>query len=97
MMTPRPAPFDLAQLSSLPVTEWRNYISNDFEGPVFSQHPELAEIKQQLHDGGALYSSMSGSGSAIFGIFAKGQRAEVKSVVAFQEFYVRFDASLQTT
>ena len=88
MITPRPAPYDLGQLPALPVEAWKGHISNDFEGPVFEQHPELAGIRQQLYDAGALYASMSGSGSAIFGILEKGQRAVVKSGVAFQELYV---------
>lgn len=88
MITPRPAPFGLQHLAETPVREWRKLIANDFEGPVFEQHPELAVIKQQLYDGGALYAAMSGSGSAIFGIFEKGKRAEIKAEVAFQEFYV---------
>ncbi len=88
MITPRPAPFGLAQLATLPVTEWKSHISNDFEGPVFEHHPELGDIKQQLYDGGALYAAMSGSGSAIFGIFDKGKRVEVKAGVKFLECYV---------
>lgn len=44
-------------------------LSNDFEGPIFKQHPILAEIKKKLVDAGALYASMSGSGSTIYGLF----------------------------
>ena len=52
-----------------PIETWRNELVNDFEEPAFSQHPILADIKQKLYDLGALYAQMSGSGSAIFGIF----------------------------
>lgn len=52
-----------------PVTTWRNELCNDFEKPVFRAHPELADIKQRLYDMGADYAQMSGSGSAIYGIF----------------------------
>ncbi len=88
MITPQSASFGLVQLTALPVPEWKNQISNDFEGPVFVQHPELADIKKQLYDAGALYTAMSGSGSAIFGIFDKGHKADVKAGVAFREFCV---------
>ena len=77
MITPRPAPFDLKQLASLPVSEWKEKISNDFEAPVFTQHPELALLKEQLYEGDAIYASMSGSGSALYGIFEKGKKAEI--------------------
>ena len=88
MITPRPAPFDLSKLAGMPVAEWKNNIGNDFEGPVFQQHPSLAAIKQQLYDGGALYAAMSGSGSAIFGVFPKGMKAEIRTDVGCEEYYV---------
>ena len=85
---PNPAAYDLRQLYQLPVTEWRLHIHNDFEQPVFLQHPQLADIKKQLYDQGALYASMSGSGSAIYGIFEKGRKAEIKTELGFEVFYL---------
>ena len=52
-----------------PVETWRDELINDFEEGVFALHPELAEVKQRLYDLGAVYAAMSGSGSAIFGLF----------------------------
>lgn len=52
-----------------PIETWKDELRNDFEPVVFAKHPELAKIKHQLYDSGALYAQMSGSGSAIFGIF----------------------------
>jgi len=52
-----------------PIETWKDELVNDFEKPIFKIHPELAEIKQKLYDLGAVYAAMSGSGSAIFGIF----------------------------
>ncbi len=54
-----------------PIDTWKDDLSNDFEEPVFKAHPRLASIKQQLYDLGAVYAQMSGSGSALFGIFRK--------------------------
>jgi len=70
-IVPRPAPYDLRSISSLPVAEWKAYISNDFEQTVFKKHPELAALKQSMYEKGALYASMTGTGSAIYGIFDK--------------------------
>lgn len=52
-----------------PIETWKDELVNDFEAPIFAMHPELAAIKQSLYDAGAVYSAMSGSGSALFGIF----------------------------
>jgi 4-diphosphocytidyl-2-C-methyl-D-erythritol kinase len=52
-----------------PITEWRDTISNDFEKGIFALHPELAAIKEKLYAMGAIYAAMSGSGSALFGLF----------------------------
>ncbi|MCB0480915.1 MAG: 4-(cytidine 5'-diphospho)-2-C-methyl-D-erythritol kinase [Flavobacteriales bacterium] len=50
---------------------WKGYLKNDFENSVFSIHPELDEAKQWLYQNGADYASMTGTGSTIYGIFAK--------------------------
>ena len=89
MITPKPAGYDLRQLYKLPVREWKSCVTNDFEIPVFQQHPELAIIKEQLYEQGALYASMSGSGSAIYGIFPKNSKAEIKLSMPFEVFYVQ--------
>ena len=53
----------------LPVNEWKGRLINDFEASVFARYPQIEEIKQRMYDDGALYASMSGSGSSVFGIF----------------------------
>jgi 4-diphosphocytidyl-2-C-methyl-D-erythritol kinase len=55
----------------LPIAQWKELLVNDFEKPLFDMHPKLAEIKQELYDMGAVYASMSGSGSSIYGIFTQ--------------------------
>lgn len=52
-----------------PLGEWKDIVTNDFEKSVFARHPELKAIKEQLYSSGALYASMSGSGSALYGLF----------------------------
>lgn len=68
---------DLAELLKLPADRWRDCVKNDFEEHIFRSHPRLAEIKAALYDAGAVYASMSGSGSALFGLFAKRPDVEV--------------------
>jgi 4-diphosphocytidyl-2-C-methyl-D-erythritol kinase len=52
-----------------PIEEWRALIFNDFEEYAFKIHPVIGELKNRLYDSGALFSSMSGSGSSVYGIF----------------------------
>jgi 4-diphosphocytidyl-2-C-methyl-D-erythritol kinase len=59
----------LDDLIKLPIKEWKNNIKNDFEKNVFADFPVLNEIKKELYDKGAAYAQMSGSGSAVFGLF----------------------------
>jgi len=88
MITPKPASFDLRELPALPIGEWKHTVFNDFEQPVFAQHPELAAIKEQLYAQGAIYASMSGSGSALYGIFPKNKKATITSTVAFEDHFI---------
>lgn len=60
---------DLRELLRLPVSDWKSHLRNDLEGPVFKIYPELAETKARLYAEGAIYAAMSGSGSAVFGLF----------------------------
>lgn len=60
-----------------PIETWKEELTNDFEGPVFEFHPELRDIKARLYELGAVYAQMSGSGSAMFGIF-RNEPAEVE-------------------
>ena len=52
-----------------PVETWRDRLTNDFEESVFALHPEIGNVKEQLYKMGATYAAMSGSGSALFGLF----------------------------
>ena len=61
----------LEQLLQQPVSQWQGTVKNDFEPHIFEAHPVIADLKQSLIDAGAIYASMSGSGSALFGLFAE--------------------------
>ncbi|MBC8266482.1 MAG: 4-(cytidine 5'-diphospho)-2-C-methyl-D-erythritol kinase [Flavobacteriales bacterium] len=61
----------LSEFIKTPIENWKGKIKNDFEKSIFIKHPELQSIKQQLYKEGAIYASMSGSGSTIYGIFKK--------------------------
>ncbi|HJU46329.1 MAG TPA: 4-(cytidine 5'-diphospho)-2-C-methyl-D-erythritol kinase [Chitinophagaceae bacterium] len=52
-----------------PISDWKHHLVNDFEKPVFDLYPEIRSIRDTLYENGALYASMSGSGSTVFGIF----------------------------
>ena len=68
---------NLKELITTPITEWKNCIINDFENNLFSSCPEIAVIKNKLYANGAMYASMSGSGSSVYGIFLKEQKTSI--------------------
>ena len=67
---PRRAEIPLKEVIRKPISEWKQLMKNDFEEAIFPKFPEIAAIKQQLYEHGALYASMSGSGSSVYGLFA---------------------------
>lgn len=71
MIRPGKSQYPIKQIIKLPVSKWKNKLINDFEEPVFKMHPELSKIKAGLYSEGAVYASMSGSGSTVFGLFTK--------------------------
>ena len=66
----------LAERLRRPVAEWQGSVTNDFEPHIFAAHPAISASKRNLLDAGALYASMSGSGSAVFGLFDRPEKAE---------------------
>jgi 4-diphosphocytidyl-2-C-methyl-D-erythritol kinase len=59
------------EITSQPIETWKENLVNDFEQTVFSAYPELKTIKEQLYASGAIYASMTGTGSTIYGIYDK--------------------------
>ena len=69
LVQPKKPAHSLKEIARMPVETWRATMKNDFEESVFKLYPEIAAIKDKLYDMGAVYASMSGSGSSVFGIF----------------------------
>lgn len=60
----------LKEIVQLPIEAWKEQMVNDFEASVFPQFPAIGEIKEEMYRQGAIYASMSGSGSSVYGLFA---------------------------
>lgn len=59
------------QIIQQPIATWKKELVNDFEEAVFDEHPVIAQLKDMLYKKGAVYASMTGTGSTVFGIFEK--------------------------
>lgn len=78
-VVPQKSDIDLREIIQKPIEQWRKYLKNDFEKTIFAKQPQIAAIKQYLYEKGALYASMSGSGSALYGIFEKPTQCEYQN------------------
>ena len=79
LISPKQPKHSLKEIVKLPVAEWRGLMENDFEESVFAKYPAIGDIKNSLYRQGALYASMSGSGSSVYGIFTE-QVEDLESV-----------------
>lgn len=70
-LEPTPPAKSIQKIVQQPISSWKNELTNDFEQTVFNHHPELSSIKSILYEAGALYASLSGSGSCFYGIYPK--------------------------
>lgn len=86
-ITPKPSAFPLSSLPSLPVTQWRNRVVNDFEESIFPQFPVIAAYKEALYQAGAVYASMSGSGASLYGLFAQQPAANLATLFPDHSFF----------
>ena len=69
MITPGQPVVSLKEIVNRPLEEWKDTMVNDFERSVFPKYPLIRQIKETLYEAGAVYASMSGSGSSVFGLF----------------------------
>ena len=70
-VVPKPSIKKLKELIQLPISEWKNVLKNDFEDSILPNHPQIKALKEKFYNEGAIYASMTGSGSAVFGIFGR--------------------------
>ncbi len=70
-IVPKTPVLPVEKIIELPIIEWKGKLKNDFEESIFEKHLQLEGIKDELYKQGSIYSSMSGSGSIVFGIFEK--------------------------
>ena len=80
---PQPPTHPLRQALAQPMSAWHDTVSNDFETALTPTYPVLAEIKQQLYAAGAAYASLSGTGSAVYGLWAGGEPAPMTWPAAY--------------
>jgi 4-diphosphocytidyl-2-C-methyl-D-erythritol kinase len=85
-LTPALPQKSIATVIKQPIETWKAELKNDFEKPVFQQHPAIKNIKEELYQQGAMYAAMSGSGSTVFGIFKNNipNKANFKSLSQFK-------------
>jgi 4-diphosphocytidyl-2-C-methyl-D-erythritol kinase len=71
LLNPSPPSKSIKEIIQQPIETWKAELKNDFEGPVFKKYPAIETIKAKMYGTGAVYSSMTGSGSSVYGIFRK--------------------------
>lgn len=86
-VSPAVPPERLSDIITCDPSEWQGRLKNDFESSVFPVFPEIADVKKRLAEMGAVYTAMSGSGSAVFGLFNNDNLSE-KLTALFPGFAV---------
>ncbi len=81
----------IKEIITQPITTWKAELKNDFENSVFDKHPVIKKLKKQLYNEGAVYASMTGSGSTVYGIFEHNIDPQFLSGTDY--FYKIIDAS----
>ena len=71
LLKPSPPSKSIKEIIRQPIETWKAELKNDFEGPIFKKYPAIETIKAKMYGSGAVYSSVTGSGSTVYGIFRK--------------------------
>ncbi len=71
LVKPKKKRLSVREILALPISQWQGRLINDFEDPMIAIYPQIGEAKKQLMEKGAVYASMTGSGSTVFGLFEK--------------------------
>ncbi len=79
-VTPKTDGKPLRDVIKMPIDTWKNSITNDFESFVFLKYPLIQKIRQDMYDMGAVYASMTGSGSCVFGLFREIKTTETDAL-----------------
>jgi 4-diphosphocytidyl-2-C-methyl-D-erythritol kinase len=90
MIRPVPGRLSPQEIVKRPMEEWKDLLVNDFEKPLFEKYPEIASIRAKIYEMGALYASMSGSGSAVYGIFPNSPSIEKKDFNGYFIWWAAF-------
>jgi 4-diphosphocytidyl-2-C-methyl-D-erythritol kinase len=77
-ITPAMPQTSVKNVENVPVEEWTQFLVNDFESSVFLKFPKIKDLKEKMYKSGAVYASMSGSGSAVYGLFSKDQKTDIE-------------------
>ncbi len=86
-LTPTPPPNSTNDIVRQPVETWKDRLKNDFEEGIFKAYPLLKKIKEDLYHAGAVYASMSGSGSTMYGIIDKNRLEDVKNKIEKEKLF----------
>lgn len=77
------------EIVKLPISKWKDELTNDFEHAIFNHHPELSSVKSRLYKSGAIYTSLSGSGSCFYGIYPKNNFPKLDLPDSFQILHIK--------
>ena len=88
-LTPAEPRLSIQTAIKRPVSEWKDILTNDFEEAVFNHHPELSSVKASIYKSGAIYASLSGSGSCIYGIYPKHSLPNLSFPDNFQVLHIK--------